>query len=599
MIKGGLVEFDQIWCVDFEFRVPDGERPTPICLVAQEMRSGRTIRMSDQELRDSQQPPYSVGKHCLFVAYYASAEMGCHLALHWPMPIYVLDLFAEFRVLTNGLVTPSGNGLLGALAYFGIDGMDVFEKEEMRQLAMRGGPWTKEECQALLDYCESDVVALQKLLDIMAPKIDLPRAMLRGRYMKAAASIEWNGVPINVEALEALRTSWTEIRDQLIARVDKSYGVFKGRTFKADRWEQWVVTHGIPWPRLQSGKLDLKDDTFKGMARAYPEVNPMRELRTSMSQLRLESLSVGNDGRNRTLLSAFRAKTGRNQPSTSKFIFGPAVWLRHLIQPKPGFGLAYVDWSQQEFGIAAALSGDPAMLEAYQSGDPYLTFARQAGAIPLGATKATHGAIREQYKACVLAVQYGMGADSLATRIGKSPVEAQELLKMHRRTYPKFWQWSDGAVDYAKLFGRLYTVFGWPIHLGSATNSTKSAGNSRSLRNFPMQANGAEMLRLACCLTTERGICVCAPVHDALLIEAPVAGLETAANMTQQAMAEASAAVLDGFKLRSEAKLFRYPDHYHDERGEQMWSIVWELVGKKESKTADGWLTDEVPVAHW
>ena len=37
-----------------------------------------------------------------------------------------------------------------------------------------------------------------------------------------------------------------------------------------------------------------------------------------------------------------------------------------------------------------------------------------------------------------------------------------------------------------------------------------------------MQANGAEMLRLACCFATEEGIAVCAPVHDAILIEAPV-----------------------------------------------------------------------------
>ena len=114
-----------------------------------------------------------------------------------------------------------------------------------------------------------------------------------------------------------------------------------------------------------------------------------------------------------------------------------------------------------------------------------------------------------------------------------------------------------------------------------------------------MQANGAEMLRLACCLATERGICVCAPVHDALLIEAPLDELEAAVTRMQEAMAEASAAVLSGFILRSEAKLFRYPDHFYDERGEQMWSIVWELVGKKESKTADGWLTDEIPVAQW
>ena len=109
------------------------------------------------------------------------------------------------------------------------------------------------------------------------------------------------------------------------------------------------------------------------------------------------------------MLSAFRARTGRNQPSNTKFIFGPSVWLRGLIQPPPGYGIAYIDWAQQEFGIAAALSGDPLMMEAYCSGDPYLAFAKQAGAAPPDATKATHKAIRDQFKSTVLAVQYGMG----------------------------------------------------------------------------------------------------------------------------------------------------------------------------------------------
>jgi DNA polymerase I len=51
--------------------------------------------------------------------------------------------------------------------------------------------------------------------------------------------------------------------------------------------------------------------------------------------------------------------------------------------------VAYIDWSQQEFGIAAALSGDIAMQAAYGSGDPYLDFAKQAGAVPRHATKTT------------------------------------------------------------------------------------------------------------------------------------------------------------------------------------------------------------------
>ena len=88
----------------------------------------------------------------------------------------------------------------------------------------------------------------------------------------------------------------------------------------------------------------------------------LHELRHSLGSMRLHKFEVGIDGRNRTLLSPFRSKTGRNQPSNSKFILGPLKWLRSLIEPKEGWGIAYIDWSQQEFGIAAALSGDEASL---------------------------------------------------------------------------------------------------------------------------------------------------------------------------------------------------------------------------------------------
>src|SRR5262249_14199286 len=162
---------------------------------------------------------------------------------------------------------------------------------------------------------------------------------------------------------------------------------FGGRTFKADRFATWLVKQNIPWPLLESGHLDLTDDTFRHQARAYPQVSPLRELRNSLSDLRLNDLAVGRDGRNRTILSAFQSRTGRNQPSNSRYIFGPSVWLRGLIKPPAGHGIAYVDWSQQEFGIAAALSGDTAMQAAYKSGDCYLAFAKQAGAVPGDASK--------------------------------------------------------------------------------------------------------------------------------------------------------------------------------------------------------------------
>src|SRR5262249_11887399 len=132
------------------------------------------------------------------------------------------------RNRTNGMPTKNGSGLLGALAYHGLDGIGTVEKEEMRELVLRGGPWTNAERKAILDYCEGDVAALTRLLRAMLPHIDLPRALLRGRYMVAVARMERNGVPIDTETLNRLRCHWSDIQDQLIAAIDANYGVFQG-----------------------------------------------------------------------------------------------------------------------------------------------------------------------------------------------------------------------------------------------------------------------------------------------------------------------------------------------------------------------------------
>ncbi len=475
-----LTAYREIVPVDFEFAAVPGERPVPVCMVARELRSGRRFRLWRDQFGPA--PPYATGPDVLFVAYYASAELGCYRVLGWPMPERVLDLFAEFRDGTNmgskvdqARRTPAGAGLLGALAYFGLDTIGAIEKADMRELVLGGGPWTTDEQSAILRYCESDVDALERLLPAMLPRIDLPRALLRGRYMAAAAAMEHAGTPIDADMLALLRVRWTGIQDQLMA-IDQDYGVYEGHTFKVERFARWLAAAGIPWPRLESGQLDLGDGTFRQQAKAHPSVSPLRRLRSSLAEWRLNDFALGQDKRNRTILSTFRSRTGRNQPSNSKSIFGPSVWLRGLIKPPPGHGVAYVDWRQQEFGIAAALSDDAAMQAAYRSGDPYLAFAKQAGAVPADATVAPYSAQRESFKQCVLALQYGMEAEGLALRIGAT-VAARDLLRSHHETYRIFWRWSDAALDNAMLHGSLHTVFGWHVRVGEASNP-------RSLRNF-------------------------------------------------------------------------------------------------------------------
>jgi DNA polymerase I len=147
------------------------------------------------------------------------------------------------------------------------------------------------------------------------------------------------------------------------------------------------------------------------------------------------------------------------------------------------------------------------------------------------------------------------------------------LLRRLARTFPRYTEWANYVADVGQLTGYLTTVFGWTLRTEYNTRPT-------SLRNYPMQANGAEMLRLACCLATERGVEVCAPVHDALLIEADTADIDHAISRTRKAMAEASTAVLGDLEIPTDVAVVTWPDRYSDERGQVMWDRMVELLGE-------------------
>jgi DNA polymerase-1 len=549
--------YREVWALDFEFISKSGALPVPVCMVARELGSNRLVRLWQDKL--GVRPPFDVDAEVLFVSYYAPAEWGCFLALGWPLPQRILDLYAEFRNETNGIALPEGRGLLSALSHHGIASITKAEKNIERDLVLRGGPWTAAERTQILNYCQSDVDCLVPLLERILPAIrsrpnGLGQALLRGRYTTAVARIEATGVPIDVDLLGLIRSRWDAIKLDLVRAVDKDYGVYEGTTFKAGLFAAWLAAERIDWPRTATGQLQLDGDTFRDISKRYLKLEPLKELRNSLSELRLESLAVGPDGRNRVMLSPFGARSGRNTPSNAKFVFGPAVWVRGLIRPDRGRALAYVDWSSQEVWIAAKLSGDRALLGAVMSGDPYLAFAKMAGLAPMNATKKSHKEIRDVCKTVVLGTNYGMGPDSLAYRTGLSKIEAVELLRRLAITFPTFTDWAQHVIDVGQLTGQLATVFGWRIHVTGTSRPT-------SLRNYPMQSNGAEMLRIACCLATERGIEVCAPVHDALLIEAPAGEITDAVTVTRTAV-----------------EIVQWPGRYADPRGAVMWARVTELL---------------------
>ena len=578
---GGLratIPFRRVWCVDFEFQNPPGELPRPLCIVAKEFWTGETRRYGRNELLALRAAPFDTGSDAVMVAYLASAELGCFLELGWSLPENVLDLYVEHRAETNGLDLKTGNSLLGALALRDCAHIDANEKEAMYRLICDQNQWSPSEQQTIVDYCESDVIGLVALLSKMAGTIDWPRALYRGRYMAAVARIERTGVSVDEKIYAAMCGNWERVKTSLVNATNIDFGVYDGLTFKQDRFAAYLRQKGIHhWPRLPSGALDLKDDTFKRQAKLYPIVAPIWDVRQCLGRLRLSALEVGSDSRARAMLSPFRSLTGRNQPSASKFIFNTAKFLRGLVRPPEDHGLAYIDFASQENGIAGGLSGDERMIDAYCDGDPYLAFAKQAKLAPADATKESHKVIRDRCKEVVLGLNYGMGPDSMAEAAGITRSEALELITLHKRTYPTFWRWSNSVVDSAKINGVMVTEFGWKRHV-------KARDRATSLMNFPMQSGGAEMMRIAAIAATEAGIEVCAPVHDAFLIAAPLDCLDEHVALMCELMSKAGSVVADGVPIRTDAKVIRYPDRYMDDRGLAMWNRIVGLIGHVEAR---------------
>jgi DNA polymerase I len=134
----------------------------------------------------------------------------------------------------------------------------------------------------------------------------------------------------------------------------------------------------------------------------------------------------------------------------------------------------------------------------------------------------------------------------------------------------------------------MMTCFGWHVHV---TPDTKD----RTLLNFPMQAGCGEIFRLMRTLSTEAGIEVCAPVHDAVLIRAPLDRIEEDVAKVCAFAAEASRVVLGGFELRTDVKIIApaadcepepnwHPDRFPEPRGEEMWRLVMELLETAECR---------------
>jgi hypothetical protein len=546
----------------------------------------RTIRMWRGEF--SAAPPFDIGGDTLFVAYSAWAEMTCFMTLGWKFPEHIFDQHTAFLAASNVLLPHNpdevrkrpAKDLAAACRAYGIEGWRGMDKKAIAA-DIGNGHWRKYGRDFVLRYCGEDVrvevlllIAQLRRCSRFLPPADVDRVLHWSNYSaKAVAQIQVRGMPIDMPLWNLVQENKAAVIRQLLQRFDPSHGTDNPiytpeGEWGYDRFDRWLVSTGVTaWPRLESGQLKIDGDAFRLMYHV-PGIEGLHALRDSLGVIVRAKLPIGRDGRNRLSLFPFGTATGRNAHSRSLFNAHASV-RSFMVFPPDTIG-TYLDWRTQEVGIAAALSGDQALIDAYREGDVYHALALACGLTNDRNAKRWKDAnpdVRQRMKALQLAINYGMGVPSLAKGLNRHPLIASTIIERHRQTYPRFWEWRADMVQNAMLNRRMETVFGWPLYLSSSPNK-------RTLYNFPMQGNGAEMLRLAAWRLCEAGIVPNMLVHDGLLLEL---SNKEQVEQAKHIMREAGRDVCDGLEIGVDVdQMLGHGAHYQDKRpvAKAMWATM-------------------------
>lgn len=451
--------------------------------------------------------------------------------------------------------------LLDVLERFGITTVtDAARKEAMRDLILRTDRYSEAEWLDIVAYCWEDVEVLPALwrgiqqvhasfterdeTGRLTPKqYTLNTGLFHGDYLVALGHLEANsrGFPIDVPFLHLIYDNLALIRRRLAEDCNARYGDVFVRDKMKDRFifrmanlkacVQALRNKGITvdWQLTANGGLRLDADYLDAFAKENPYFRELAATRRLLQQLKntdLRSYLQGNFIKGVSL--PYWTVTSRNQPLASRgFILNLPSWMRSLIRPEPDHCILTGDWSQQEIVISASLSCDERLAEAIATGDVYMAIGKLSNLIPADGTKETHSTQRALCKVLQLGLGYGMGLRKLITHIFLEMLEqghdvtldevretATYLLEWHKRAFARFWDWKNRKIRVALESGFIISHDNWTLFTPYGCKET-------TIGNFPMQANGAAILREAVkLLARENHVEFMCSHHDALYLYA-------------------------------------------------------------------------------
>ncbi len=579
----------------------------------------------------------------IFTAWVASAELRSLLSLDFPIDqLSVIDVQVEYKLWANtddyfnkiqeaNYAIQRQSRLEGVrrkmivgkysldTAYAVIFNKPYDEKNDMRRLIVGNTEYSADEQSKILDYCMKDTVLTYQIFAHVTrfmvrryPELKsnyLRQALRRGEYVKATTWVEWHGYPIDQEILEkvgknidVIEKSFVtdesqEIQDLYIRTITKkneTYEVFAFNNAQLKKTIEGYEGLALRWPTTKSGMYATDIETLEKLSGIHPLAKSLLSVKRKMTCIKYLTVEEKNDvlakrklrtsisslGRIHCYVNPFGTTTGRNAPPASTFVFAQSSWQRVLVRPKSGRAIIGLDYRAQEILIAGIVSKDPIILKGYASGDPYITFALEAGLIDsldaglsIEELKKKYSQLRnEVLKPVVLGMNYGLGKAKLSAYLGKPQAETDQYYFAHKSVYHTYWENVAEFIQTMERSGQFYQLGeDWGVY---------EAAKYGTLVNWRIQGWGAAVLRA---ITIEfakkkyrdRNIDIITLLHDAIYLEVDEPEAEEISAEVSKLMIKIFHDLLPSeVRIDVESKIHREGEFWIEDKAKKTWEII-------------------------
>ena len=371
------------------------------------------------------------------------------------------------------------------------------------------------EMDKVVEYSAEDAdIALQlkRLIEPSIPKHNLEHLLynIELPLMSVLADMEYEGVALDIDFLNNYSK---ELEEQIKCFEDNIFSA-AGVKFNLDSPKQLgeilFVKLELPYKgkKTKTGQFSTGEEILSKLAEEFEicgSIMSYRELVKLKSTYvdALPNLVNPDTGRIHTTFKQTVANTGRLSSQYPNLQNIPIKTekgreIRKAFIPRDeNHVLLAADYSQIELRIIAALSGDEAMLEAFEKGIDIHT-ATAAKVYGLALEDVTRE-IRNTAKAVNFGIVYGISAFGLSQNLNISRSEAQDLINAYFKQYPMIRKYMSDSINKAKDCGYAETILGRKKYLSdiNARNITVRGFAERNSINMPIQGSAADMIKVA------------------------------------------------------------------------------------------------------